>query len=184
MDFNTETWVAIASAFTAVCALGATIWQGQQNYKHNKLSVRPKLTTMENYENTDETRTVTFELINAGFGPAIFKDFILVYDGKEISKNNRKTYEDFLTEKTQGFTDVCIFSFIPDSTISSGECCELFSFTHKHGQDASFINKLNLRVNYQSIYEDEIYEYDSRKDRQYFIKDNKTSSKVEGDKNE
>jgi hypothetical protein len=182
MDFNAETWVAIASAITAVCALGATIWQGQQNYKHNKLSVRPKLTAMENYENTEEARKVTFELINAGFGPAIFKDFILVYDGKEISKNNRKTYEDFLTEKTRGFTDVGIFSFIPDSTISAGECCELFSFTYKHEQDASFIHKLNIRINYQSIYEDEIIEYDSRKDRQYFVRDEQTSSSNEGGK--
>jgi hypothetical protein len=169
MEINVETYIAIASAFIAVCALGVTVWQGRQNHKHNKMSVRPKITTMENFDDDGRNRTVSFELINSGFGPAIIKDFILVYDGEEVSKNNRKTYEDFLKEKvkSQGCKIVNIVSFAPDSALLVNERCELLSFHHRVGEDASFINKLDLRVNYQSIYEDETYTYDSRKDRLY-----------------
>lgn len=172
MSFNPETWIAIASVVTAVCALGVTVWQGRQNYKHNKMSVRPNLSAFESYDDNGKTRLVAFELINSGFGPAIIKDFILVYDGQEVSKNNRKTYEDFLREKTKSFTDLNIVSFVPDSSLLMNERCEIFSFRHKHGQDASFIDKLNLRVNYQSIYEDETFTYDSRKDRKFHGREN------------
>jgi hypothetical protein len=159
--------IALASAVVALCALGVTFWQGYLMRQHNKISVRPKLTATENYEDTDKARAISFELINSGFGPAIIKDFILVYDGEEVSRNNRKTYDDFLRKKTRAFTDVNIFFFVPDSSLLMNERCELFSFRYKHGQDASFIHKLNLRVSYQSIYEDETFMYDSRKDRQF-----------------
>lgn len=84
-----ETSISLASAAVALCALGVTVWQGRQNNRHNKMSVRPKLTASENYQDDDNERTVSFELINSGFGPAIIKDFILVYDGKEVAKNKR-----------------------------------------------------------------------------------------------
>ncbi len=181
MVFNPETWIAVASAITAVCALSVTVWQGRQNYKHNKMSVRPKLSAFESYDDDGKTRLVAFELINSGFGPAIIKDFILVYDGKEVSKNNRKTYEDFLRGKTKFFTDLNIVSFVPGSSLLMNERCEIFSFRHTHGQDALFIDKLNLRVNYQSIYEDETFIYDSQKDRIHQGKESVTSSHKEGD---
>lgn len=162
---SSEIWISLASAVVALCALGVTVWQGRQNDKHNKMSVRPKLTASEDYEDDDKGRTVSFELINAGFGPAIIKDFVLVYDGKEVANNNRKAYEDFLRQLSQDVSFQSLYSFIPDSSLLAGERYELFSFRHKHGQDISFIDKLNLRVNYQSIYEDEIFVYDSKKDR-------------------
>ena len=160
-----ETSISLASAVVAVCALSVTVWQGRQNYKHNKMSVRPKLTASEDYQDDDKGRTVSFELINSGFGPAIIKDFILVYYGKEVSKNNCKGYEDFLMQLSKDVAFQSMYSFIPDSSLLAGERYELFSFRHKHGQDVSFIDKLNLRVNYQSIYEDETFIYDSKKDR-------------------
>lgn len=162
-----ETYISIASAVVALCALGVTVWQGRQNDRHNKMSVRPKLTASEDYHDDDYGRIVSFELINAGFGPAIIKDFILVYDGKEVSKNNRKTYEDFLRHLSKDVVFQSMYSFIPGSSLSAGERYELFSFRHKQGQDVSFIEKLNLRVNFQSIYEDETWEYDSKKDRSF-----------------
>ncbi len=162
-----EVSISLASAIVAACALAVTVWQGRQNYKHNKMSVRPKLTASEDYQDDDKGRTVSFDLINAGFGPAIIKDFVLAYDGKEVSNNNRKAFEDFLTQltKDKGVSLLSLYSFIPDSSLLAEERYELFSFHHRHGQDVSFIDKLNVRINYQSIYEDETYIYDSKKDR-------------------
>lgn len=168
MEVSFETYIAIASAFVALCALAVTVWQGRQNYKHNKISVRPKLTTMENFHDEGRLITVSYELINSGFGPAIIKDFILVYEDKEISKNNRKTYEEFLKEKakSEGCHVLNVIAFAPDSALLAGERCELFSFEHDSLEDISFINKLDLRVNYQSIYEEKTYTYDSNKEMQ------------------
>jgi hypothetical protein len=160
-----EISISLASAVVALCALVVTVWQGRQNDRHNKMSVRPKLTASQDFENDDEGKIISFKLMNAGFGPAIIKDFILLYDGKEVSKNNPKAYQDFLKTSIKKADFFNIYSFAPESILLAGEGCELFSFRHRHGQDVSFIDKLNLRVNYQSIYEDELFVYDSKKDR-------------------
>jgi hypothetical protein len=160
-----EISISLASAAVALCALGVTVWQGRQNDRHNKISVRPRLTASEDYQDDDNGRAISFGLINSGFGPAIIKDFILIYDGREVAINNRKAYEDFLRQLSKGVIFQSLYSFIPGSSLLAGERYELFSFRHKHGHDVSFIDKLNMRVNYQSIYEDETWEYDSKKDR-------------------
>lgn len=166
MTFNPEMWVALSSVVVAVCALVVTIWQGRQNYKHNKMSVRPLLTTMEKYQDRMNNRIVNFELINSGFGPAIIKDFILVYNNEEVSKNNRKTYEDFMMKKASRFELLNLISFAPNSSIQSDERVELFAMRYNpKTDDASFLEKLNIKINYQSIYGDETFTYDSRKDR-------------------
>ena len=165
MNFSPELWVALASAVVAICALFVTVYEVRQIRKHNRLSVRPLLTTMQNYDVKGKRQTFSFELINAGFGPAIIKDFILLYDGKEVSKNNIKKLEDFLLKKTRQFRDVKKVSFVPGSSLVAQERCEIFYFTYELGQDISFLEKLDLRVNYQSIYKDEVFTYDTKKDR-------------------
>ncbi len=163
MTFNSETSVAIASAVVAIFALVVTIWQGRQNYKHNKMSVLPKLSITRPFDGTGKENTVSVDFINSGIGPAIIKDFILTYDGKEVSKNNYKTYKDFLTEKAFNVKILYIYFFSSGATISVNEYCEVFAFQHKRGQDVSFIDKLGLRIHYQSIYEDKIFTSDTGK---------------------
>ncbi len=159
MTFNPEIWIAVASAVVAICALAVTIWQGRQNYKHNKISVRPKLAVSKNLKPTKTKKTVCFELINSGVGPAIIKDFILIYDREEVSKNNYKTYENFLKDKARNAKLVSIGFLSPGVSISIKESFNLFSFQYKHEQDILFVDKLSLRIHYQSIYEDEIFTY-------------------------
>ncbi len=167
MAFNSETWIAIASAVMAACALGVTVWQGYQNNKHNKMSVRPKLTTLTNFEEIETETKVSYELINAGVGPAIIKDFILFYDGKEISKNDGETYEKILRENACNTKILYVRSFAPGSSISTKECCTAFSFQYKSGQDISFMDRFNVCIHYFSIYEDEIFTLDTRKTHYY-----------------
>ena len=159
-----ETWIV---AFVAVCALGVTVWQGRQNYKHNRMSVRPQLAVFEYSDTTETEKNVWLELVNSGIGPAIIKDFILLYDGKEVSKNNYKTYKKFLDEKAGNGELVYFAAFVPSSIIPINRPIKPFSFRHKHGQDNSFIEKLNFYISYQSIYEDEILICDTRKSQHY-----------------
>lgn len=75
----------------ALLALGFSIWQGWQIRRHNKLSVRPHLTT---WTNTDaEKGYYTIELINNGIGPALIEEFLLKVDGKIISGQGSEPIE-------------------------------------------------------------------------------------------
>lgn len=166
LDINTS--IALASAFVALCALGVTLWQGRQNHKHNKLSVRPLLATMEQHHTKENIGYVAFELINCGVGPAIIKNFALLFGDEEVSRNNRTTYDDFLKSKLEGFMDVYTGQYVPGGAMQVGEKHVLLAFkydTEKH--DIDVIHQLNLLVDYQSIYQDEVFTYDSRKDRMF-----------------
>lgn len=167
--------IALASAVVAGCALGVTFWQGYLMRQHNRLSVRPMLTTMERYEIKNNLGYVSFELSNCGIGPAIIKNFVLLNGDEEVSRNNRKTYDDFLRSRAQELDNVYTGSFVPGSALSVGDKHTLLSFVcdvEKH--DVSFIHRLNLIVDYQSIYQDEVFTYDSRKDRQFHGLESKT----------
>ena len=98
MSLDVNTSIALASAFVAACALGVTIWQGRQNYKHNKLSVRPLLATMEHHHTTDNIGHIAFELINCGVGPAIIKNFVLQrnFDLPEVGEKTHATFDNLL----------------------------------------------------------------------------------------
>jgi len=160
--------ISLASAVVAGCALGVTFWQGYLIRQHNRLSVRPMLATMERHDAKDNVGYVSFELSNCGVGPAVIKNFILLYGDEEVSRNNRKTYDDFLRDKAQGLASVYTGSFVPGAAFSVGEKHTLLSFVYDiEKQDVSFIHRLNVIVDYQSIYQGEVFTYDSRKDRQF-----------------
>lgn len=73
----------ISSAVIALCALVFSICQGMQARKHNRLSVRPDLTTWE--EKDAEKGFYGVELINNGIGPAVIEEFSVKVDGKLVS---------------------------------------------------------------------------------------------------
>jgi hypothetical protein len=156
------------SGIIAVCALVVTFWQGCVIRKHNKLSVRPMIATMERHDEKDGVGYIGFDLENSGVGPAVIKSFVLLHEDSEVSRNNRKTYDDFLRDKTKGFHNVYTGSLVPGYSMQAGTKHPLLIFsyeTDKH--DVSFIHDLNIIVEYQSIYQDEVFTYDSRKDRQF-----------------
>ena len=168
MECSAEIYIAFTSAVVAACALGVTIWQGRQNYKHNKLSVRPFLSTMECHTKQGDIGHVTFELVNCGIGPAIIKNFVLLDSDEEVSRNNRKTYDDFVTHKFEGFTDVFCGSYVPGAAMQAGEKMVLLTFQYDiQKQNIDFVHKLNLLVDYQCIYQSDAFTYDSRKDRRF-----------------
>lgn len=168
MELPAEISIALASAVIAACALGVTIWQGRQNYKHNKLSVRPFLSTMEYHTEDGNIGQITFALINCGIGPAIIKNFVLLDGDEEVSRNNRKTYDDFIAQKFDGFTDVFCGSYVPGAAMQAGEKMILLTFRYDmQKQNIDFVHKLNLLADYQCIYQSDTFTYDSRNDRRF-----------------
>ncbi len=145
---NSEILIAGASAFVAicalvvaVCALVATVRQGRQNYMHNKLSVKPRLMIATHTHKAKTDSEISCSLINSGLGPAIIKDFILIYDGVEISKNNSETYDAFWEEKVPNHESLHYGSLSPKSAIPINEPNKILSIKHTEAQDISFIKK-------------------------------------------
>ncbi|MFM9890727.1 MAG: hypothetical protein ACKVOE_08850 [Rickettsiales bacterium] len=168
MELSTEMHVALLSVFIAGCALFVTIWQGRQNHKHNMLSARPFLGALEHYEHDGKVGKLTFELINGGVGPAIIKNFTLLYDGKEVARNNREDYETFLKQLLKDFEILDIFCCLPGAALQVGERITLLSFVYDvEKQKTDFVNKLNLLVDYQCLYQRETFPFDSRRDRSF-----------------
>lgn len=166
-SLKSSDYLALASVVVAFAALALTFWQGKQNFNHNKLIVRPYLCTMEHNSLSGHMLDIKFELINCGIGPAIIKNFVLLYDDVEVSRNNLKTYEDFIREKFSDCNDLQWSAYVPGTAMQINEKIELVSFKCDAGKDISVTKKLNILVDYQSIYLDEIRTYDSRKDRKF-----------------
>lgn len=59
-----------------------SIWQGWQTRRHNRLSVRPRLTSETNDDAGNGFYSI--ELINNGIGPALIEEFLVKVDGKVI----------------------------------------------------------------------------------------------------
>ena len=76
---------ANASNVIALSALAATFWQAYISRKHNKLSVKPYLTT---WTTTSSDGYVIVKIINNGVGPAHIKSFSIFVDGQKMIGEN------------------------------------------------------------------------------------------------
>ncbi len=77
---NLQSLIAITIATLAVVI---SIWQGFEQRRHNRLSVKPLL----NFETVAHNQTKTIRLSNDGLGPAIIKEFYVTMDGEKIDAN-------------------------------------------------------------------------------------------------
>ena len=151
------------SIFIAGCVLGVTIWQGLQNRKHNRLSVRPLLMSLLSNKIEGGIRYYEVTLVNHGVGPAIIKDFILKFNGEKVSINDAKTYKDFLDKKMKKFKKTRTGHRTKNAIIKIGEELTLWKFECDKDEDIEDIKKLKIRIEYQSIYRDEIFFHPPKK---------------------
>jgi hypothetical protein len=86
-------YIALASAFIATLAFGATMWQGWITRRHNHLSVRPLLVWHVARNNSPEFAEITFSLKNKGIGPAIISDRYFTVRGERFIPTGLKTDE-------------------------------------------------------------------------------------------
>lgn len=71
-----------ATNVIALSALAATFWQASISRKHNKLSVKPYLTT---WNTTTPDGYAVVKIINNGVGPAHIKSFSIYVDGQKMT---------------------------------------------------------------------------------------------------
>ncbi|CAG1021695.1 hypothetical protein DOJK_01178 [Patescibacteria group bacterium] len=82
-EVNWEMCTGIASSVIAICALILSVWQGYLTRLHNRISVKPHLTTWS-YDYIPGKGLCSIDLINNGIGPAVIKKFIIKVDGEVI----------------------------------------------------------------------------------------------------
>lgn len=86
-----ELIIGLSSAAIALCSLGFTIWQGRVAQRHNRLSVRPHLTTWTYSDASNHGYTL--DLLNNGIGPAFIKTFEILVDGRVITGDGYELIE-------------------------------------------------------------------------------------------
>ena len=93
MEIGIETSIALCSAFVALAALGASIWQGYCNARHQELSVIPHLTLDFDCRKTDD---VSIVLRSNGIGPALITNYGWIIDGKAFSPRSNDDFRSIL----------------------------------------------------------------------------------------
>ncbi len=158
--------VAVSSVFVAGCALGVTVWQGWQNDRHNRLTVKPLLAlSTDKRMGDDGINSYKLSIMNCGVGPAVIKNFILRYEGEEISRNNYQDYREFMSKILKGYSNASIGSLSPDSALGVGDTKMLWTFKYDpQKDDISFAKELDVLIEYESIHKDKIYIFDAKED--------------------
>lgn len=170
-DMETQlSWEAIAGFSTAViamCALGLTLWQANIARHHNKLSVKPHLTT---WGRTDyENHVYSVELLNNGIGPAFIESFEIFVDGKLITGERHEPIEKALKIIFPHYKLKQECSFVAKGysmSVNERVCLISLQFSGdtlpRQEEFDHAINRVKLLIHYKSIY-DEFFSYDSDK---------------------
>jgi len=87
-----------AAEVIALCALVFTAYQAYTTRRHNKLSVKPHLTTFVTGDRSADKFSFSAKLMNNGLGPAIIKSYQIYVDGKLSEIKSSKQAEDALKE--------------------------------------------------------------------------------------
>lgn len=78
-------WLALA---VSVCAIALTIYQAYLSRQHNRLSVRPSLSTFVDTDPAPDNPRITLismKLMNSGLGPAYIKSFEILVRGEAFT---------------------------------------------------------------------------------------------------
>jgi hypothetical protein len=155
-------WEVIARASStviALCALGLTVWQAYIARRHNKLSVRPHLTTWIHSDKTNHIYTV--DLLNNGVGPAFIKDFKLLVDGHAIVGEGYEPVEKALKVLFSKYQYTSCHAFVgPGYGMAANESRQLMAVQFrgtnlpKPEEVDHAIKRARLLINYSSIYEE------------------------------
>lgn len=154
----------------SVCALGLTVWQGVVTRKHNKLSVRPAITSTRVSRSKNDGTPVSvlnLHLINQGLGPAFIKSFDYLFDGQPLPDNAYANLYSWLSSRlnnTVTTVNHMAGHIGVGHVMKCGDSFELaiipiYATTQEELALTSL--RLHVRVTYESAY-GELFTYDSR----------------------
>ena len=134
-----------AVIFIAISALFISIWQGYIAQKHNRLTVRPYFNITAGTNSINGQQHFSVLLANQGYGPAIIKKFEITVDGKVQDNWNEALRALDIESSLRGAAN-----FQPQDVFGPGREQSLLTVL-----DYKISNRINLKITYQSIYEEE-----------------------------
>ena len=153
--WNPSIAVAVLSVFVAGCALGVTFWQGWQNDRHNRLSVRPLLKFDVTAGAGHGRRLYKLKLTNYGVGPAIIKDIKLFSDGELVPLEKNKSIIPFILEIIKNLdSEGARGIMLEDVLVAGGEITLLDVQCDTQNQNINGVLKMGLLVRYESLYKE------------------------------
>lgn len=178
IEYSFEGIGAIASAIIALCAFVLTIFQFCSTKKHNLLSVKPRLTSWldANYVLNENTGLQDFHykvyLSNIGIGPALIERFDVYVDGDKVQKSGLEKIDESvrLLFPAVGYKIQYRAYLTKGGALSVDQRQMLVHLVFPAGDvpDPTVLEqakkRIKLKIEYQSIYEDEIWLYDSLED--------------------
>lgn len=170
MPDQSAMWWDAAAIFVALCALYLTIQSNKATREHNRLSVRPRLTTSTSREQVTDGPTVMLDirvtLSNVGLGPAVIKGAEILLDGQVAPAESFEDLRPLLERVFPGIQLGPTSSFMKlnlEHAIAVGEQVEIVAFQVVNPPisiDAE-LKRFNLRIRCESLYGDPC-NYDSR----------------------
>lgn len=173
-DQSTAVWDVVA-IIVALCALYLTIRSDRATQEHNKLSVRPRLTTSTSRDPVAlgqypvTALQVRMTLTNVGLGPAIIKTAEVLLDGNvvavETADDIRPLFERTFPEMLLGPL-VTFMKLNKEHAIAVGEVVEVVQvqMLNPTANVKKELERFHLRIRYESMYH-EPFVYDSRDHR-------------------
>ncbi|MEN0051168.1 MAG: hypothetical protein AAF806_29155 [Bacteroidota bacterium] len=138
-----------AAMFVAVIALLISVWQGCEERRYNRFSVRPLL----NFDLHSSSGTRTIKLANEGLGPAIFKQFVIEIDGKKYNAENGNPWEAVLEKRGLRNKFSQMYYYADGTIMQANNSANLLIWK------VDSIRRLNIviDVTYESIYEERFH---------------------------
>lgn len=139
--------------FIAMTALMISVWQGCEQRRHNRLSVRPLL----DFQTVGHNNTQSIQLANNGLGPAIVQGFYIDVDGQRLDGNQVNPWKQVIANRfLQGkYSEMYYFS--SSSIIKPEQTYHLF--TWMPGDTIQL--GITVTIEYTSIYNEKYVKSES-----------------------
>ncbi len=160
--FGAETIIATMAMVVALFTGIFTAYHAFLTRKHNRLSVKPHITTWIDESNVNKYYILRCDVMNNGIGSAIIKDYSVFYEGNKIgSSQNRKKLEIAIEEKLKTQQDIIrkkVAVFGKDFPFPAGSKQTLFEIqipTHSQFDKKpyqEFLDKFDADFTYECMY--------------------------------
>ncbi len=161
---NPEIIISFASLLVALCALLFTWYQVRLSREHNRLSVKPHITTFSYSKTIGTDAYLIVELMNNGLGPAIIINFKILFDGDLVSLNDQKKTTEHIKEHFQQPQDYLVAQLGPGYVMPANETRSMIQlkFPNASGlQDdyEALLDRYDVVIEYKNMYNDVLPTY-------------------------
>jgi hypothetical protein len=148
--------IGIAATAIALASLVLSVWAGIQTRHHNRLSVMPKLSVLNNFTTEPPFGWV---LSNKGLGPAIVKKVTIFVDNKPVPSDKYGGWDN--ATKQLGIRHFVTTRTFVEESIKAGEKIVILEIPPKEmtnermSQLRNVIERLKIEIVYESFYGDQ-----------------------------